>query len=260
MIEWRDDAIVLAAWPHADDAHVLQLLTRRHGKHAGLLRSSPINRDDPPPQPGSLLDANWRARQPDDLGRVIHIIIDNPSKRLAHDQDRLLALSAAMALCEQILPERSPEPATFHGTLALLDALERAHWAEALVQWEVLLLREIGFALDLRQCARGSHNDPPAYVSPRTGRAVSAAAGQPYSDKLLPLPAFLAGDHGGGVNEAAQGLELTGHFLRRNILHPTNRDLPEPRRRLMAHLQRRAGRTPDATVTADAGPPATDSG
>jgi DNA repair protein RecO (recombination protein O) len=244
MIEWRDEGIVLAARPHGEDAAVVQLLTRERGKHAGLVRGGQSKKQRGMLQPGNRVDAEWRARLADHLGNLSLEATDSPMARLLDDSERLVALSAATALAEQVLPERVAHPAAFEGTAALLAALEGDHWAEALVQWELLLLRELGFGLDLTQCAGGGPNDQLAYVSPRTGRAVSLSAGEPYRDKLLALPGFLAGHGGGGPAEVAQGLELTGWFLRRTLLYPSDRDLPESRRRLADRFRRKAGLTP----------------
>ena len=114
----------------------------------------------------------------------------------------------------------------------LLAALPGDHWAEVYVRWELALLAELGFGLDLESCAAGGANDQLAYVSPKSGRAVSLAAGEPYRDKLLTLPGFLAGRGGGGVEEVEQGLTLTGFFLERHVFAPHHRDLPPARRRL----------------------------
>ncbi len=143
-----------------------------------------------------------------------------------------MALSAAAAVSERALPEREPHPACFHGFLALLQAMEGDHWAEAYVRWELAVLAELGFGLDLTRCAAGGDNDRLAYVSPRSGRAVSLAAGEPYRERLLALPGFLAGRGGGGSLEVGAGLALTGYFLERHVFHPQDRALPQARQRL----------------------------
>ena len=114
----------------------------------------------------------------------------------------------------------------------MLEALEGEHWAEVYVQWELLLLADLGFGLDLSSCAAGGENDQLAYVSPRSGRAVSLSAAEPYRDRLIPLPGFLAGRGTGGEREVAEGLALTAHFLERHIFHPRDRRLPAERLRL----------------------------
>lgn len=231
MIEWQDEAIVLSARPHGEDAAVLQVLTRGRGRHAGLVRGGQSRRVRGTYQPGNRVSACWRARLADHLGNFACELVDSPAARLFDDAARLEALSAAAAVAERALPEREAHPAAFDGTAALIAALEDEHWAEAYVHWELLLLRELGFGLDLSECAGGG-NDQLAYVSPRSGRAVSLAAGEPYRDKLLALPGFLAGRGGGGAGEVAQGLSLTGFFLERHVFHLQDRPLPSARRRL----------------------------
>jgi DNA repair protein RecO (recombination protein O) len=240
-MNWRDEAIVLAARPHGETAAVAMLLTREHGRHAGLVHGGQGRRARPLLQPGNRVAVTWSARLADHLGSLTCELIEGHAARLLDDAARLAALAAAAAVAEKALPEREPHPAVYHGFVALLQALEGEHWAEAYVGWELALLRELGFGLDLSACAGGGGNDQLAYVSPRSGRAVSLAAGEPYRERLLPLPGFLAGRGGGGPIEVGQGLRLTGTFLARQIFNPQNQPLPPARQRL-------ADRFPDAEV------------
>lgn len=169
--------------------------------------------------------------------------------RFLDDPGRLAALASACALCDACLPDREPHPALFDGLLALFMVLDGPAWGEATVRWEIGLLAELGFALDLSACAvtgapagADGANDVLTHVSPRSGRAVSASAAEPYLDKLLPLPGFLVGRGGGGVDEVAAGLALTGYFLERSALHGP---LPAARLRL-ADIARRAAGPPPA--------------
>jgi DNA repair protein RecO (recombination protein O) len=168
--------------------------------------------------------------------------VNSYAARVMDDSDRLSALSAATAVCEGAMAEREPHPGCFEGLLALLDALEGEHWAEVYVRWEVALLAELGFGLDLSACAAGGDNDHLAYVSPRSGRAVSLSAGTPYREKLLTLPAFLVGRGEGGRAEVAEGLALTGFFLERHLFHPHDKALPSARQRF-EHRFAEAGRS-----------------
>ena len=240
-MNWRDEAIVLAARPHGETAAVAMLLTREHGRHAGLVHGGQGRRARPLLQPGNRVAVTWSARLADHLGSLTCELIEGHAARLLDDAARLAALAAAAAVAEKALPEREPHSAVYHGFVALLQALEGEHWAEAYVGWELALLRELGFGLDLSACAGGGANDQLAYVSPRSGRAVSLAAGEPYRERLLPLPGFLAGRGGGGPIEVGQGLRLTGTFLARQIFNPQNQPLPPARQRL-------ADRFPDAEV------------
>jgi len=237
MIEWQDEGIVLSRRAHGEDAAIVHLLTRAHGRHAGVVRGGQSRRVRGTYEPGNTVQATWRARLADHLGHYTCELLHSPLADLLGAPDRLAALAAAAAVAEGALPEREAHPGAYAGTQALIAALAEDHWAEAYVHWELLLLGELGFGLDLTACAGGG-NDALAYVSPRTGRAVSLSAGAPYHDRLLTLPGFLAGRGGGGPDEVAQGLRLTGYFLRRHIFHPGDRDLPAARRRLAERFER----------------------
>ncbi len=231
-MNWSDEGIVLAARRHGENSVVVQLLTRGYGRHAGLVRGGQGKRARGIYQPGNLVAARGSARRAQPLGKKNCELVESHAARVFDDPARLAALSAAAALAETALPEREPHAACFEGFLALLEALTGAHWAEVYVRWELALLSELGFGLDLTSCAAGGANDQLAYVSPKSGRAVSLAAGEPYRDKLLALPGFLVGRGGGGAEEVEQGLALTGFFLARHVFAPHHRDLPAARRRL----------------------------
>ena len=236
-MEWSDEAIVLSTRPHGETSALASLLTRDHGRLAGLVRGGQSARARAVYQPGNLVRATWRGRLAEHLGGYTCEPMVSHAARLFDDPPRLTALLSAAALSDLALPEREPHPACFHGFLALLEAMEGDHWAEAYVRWELALLGELGFGLDLSACAGGGDNDQLAYVSPRSGRAVSLAAGEPYRDRLLALPSFLAGRGGGGRREVEAGLTLTGFFLERHISGPQDRPLPAPRRRLGEHFR-----------------------
>lgn len=231
-MKWEDEAVVLAARPHGETAAVVQLLTRAHGRHAGLVRGGQGARLRGIYQSGNRVSATWSGRLPEHLGSLECELECSYMARVLDDSDRLAALSAATAVCEGAMPEREPHPACFEGLLALLEALEGDHWAEVYVRWELSFLAELGFGLDLSRCAAGVENDQLAYVSPRSGRAVSLSAGTPYREKLLPLPGFLVGRGEGGNAAVGEGLALTGFFLERHLFHPHDKPLPAARLRL----------------------------
>ena len=231
-MHWSDEGIVLAARAHGESGAVVQLLTRAHGRHAGLVRGGQGRRARGILQPGNLVAAQWSGRLPEHLGSYVCEPLTAYAARVLEDADRLAALSAAAAVCEAALPEREPHAPCFEGLRALLEALPGDHWAEVYVQWELALLAELGFGLDLARCAAGGANDQLAYVSPKSGRAVSLAAGEPYRDRLLPLPGFLAGRGGGGPLEVGQGLGLTSFFLERHVFAPHHKPVPAARQRL----------------------------
>lgn len=231
-MHWSDEAIVLSARPHGETATIAVLLTRDHGRHAGLVHGGQGRKARGIYQTGNRVSAAWRARLAEHLGSYTCELVSGHAARLMDDAARLGALTAAAAISDKALPEREPHPAAYHGFCALLEALEGDHWAEAYVRWELGLLAELGFGLDLSGCAAGGNNDHLAYVSPRSGRAVSLAAGEPYRDRLLALPGFLVGRGGGGPAEVGQGLKLTGYFLGRQVFAPQDQPLPAARQRL----------------------------
>jgi DNA repair protein RecO (recombination protein O) len=232
MIEWRDEAIILSAKPHGESSAVVQTLTREHGRHAGLLRGGQSRKMASTLQPGNLVDVVWRARLPEHLGEWRLELLKSGAARIMDSSQRLAGLSAAVAVVESALPERESHSACFAGLQALIEALESEHWAESYVVWELQLLKALGYGLDLSSCAGGGDNDQLAYVSPRSGRAVSLAAGEPYRDRLLTLPSFLTGQGAGGRDEVGHGLRLTAYFLEQHVFHPQDRSLPPARQRL----------------------------
>lgn len=238
-MDWTDEAFVLAARRHGEGAAVVQLLTKEHGRHAGLVHGGGSASKRALVEPGNLVQAAWRGRLAEHLGRLT-LEVERPyAATLMDDPKRLAALAAMCAVAEIALPEREPHPALFHATAALLDSLAETGddvWPAIYIRWELGLLSELGFGLDLSVCAATGQTDDLVFVSPRTGRAVSRQAGEPYQDKLLPLPGFLAPAQGGALSAAANdirdGVRLTGYFLTRHVFDPLNRPLPGARDRL----------------------------
>ena len=239
-MEWSDTGIVLSARRHGESAAVVSLLTEHHGRHAGLVQGARGRRGRGLYQPGNTLAARWQARLPEHLGRYTCELVRAQSSMLLDDAHRLAALAAVCALTEATLPERHPYPQVFGALGHLLDALEAGgQWAETLVRWELALLGELGFGLDLTACAATGVVDDLAYVSPRSGRAVSREAGAPYEEKLLPLPPFLAGSEGGAASAAdiVAGMRLTGWFLEKHVFAEQGGHMPQARERFIDRLQ-----------------------
>ena len=244
-MEWMDDAIVLAARRHGESALVVQLLTAGHGRHAGLVHGGAGPRQRPVYQPGNGVRATWRGRLAEHLGALKAELVTGRAGLWIDDPLRLAGIGAACALAEAALPERAPAPAVYRGLLALLESLERADWGEAYVAWEIALLGELGFGLDLERCAATGRNDRLAFVSPKSGRAVSRSAGEPYADRLLRLPDFLNGgadveaaSRAASRSDIADGLRLSGHFLERHVFAPHDRPLPPARQRFAERVER----------------------
>ena len=239
-MEWTDEGFVLAARPQGENALIVSLLTREHGRHAGLVQGGHSRGKRPAFEPGNRLSATWRARLSEHLGSWQCEVSDTPSARFIDDPVRLAALAAAAAVADQAMPEREPHPAAYDGFMAFISVLETDVFAAAYVGWELGLLAELGYGLDLSQCAATGANDDLAYVSPRTGKAVSLSAGEPYRDRLLHLPGFLIGRGEAEPDQVMAGLALTGHFLERHAFAPHNRGIPPARTRFVDRFQRSA--------------------
>jgi DNA repair protein RecO (recombination protein O) len=238
-MEWQDEGVVLGVRPHGETSAIVEVLTRDHGRHLGLVMGGRSRRLRPVLQTGNHVDVRWRARLADHLGHMTLELRQGTAAGLLDNAKALDALTSLVALAH-LLPERDPHPNLYEITLFILDLIGDADMLPALlVRWELALLSELGYGLDLTRCAASGANDGLIYVSPKTGRAVSASAGEPYKDKLLALPAFLTeGGQGQGVTtrDIADGFALTGYFLESRVLEPGGKLLPESRGRLIAAL------------------------
>jgi len=242
-MDWRDDGIVLSARRHGENALIVNLLTREHGRHSGLVRGGASARNRGLYQPGNRLAAHWRARLSEHLGNFTCELQKAWAASLLHEAQPLLALSAATALLDSALPERAPVPDLFESLEGLIESLSRDGWRERYVRWEMALLTELGFGLDLSACAATGEAEDLIYVSPKSGRAVSAAAGRLYKDRLLPLPGFLLSDGDSATDiDFAAGLSLTGYFLGKFVLGDSRNGLPAARQQLGENCRNRRGR------------------
>jgi len=241
-VQWSDEGLVLAARRHGERALVVDVLTREHGRHAGLLRGGQSPRARAQWQVGNRLVVSWRARLAEHLGSLSGELVAAHATSFFDDRVRLAALVAAASVAAASLPEREPHPRAYAGFVELVDALQGdERWAVAHVEWEIGLLQELGFGLDLSRCAATGTREDLAYVSPRSGQAVSAGAGAPYREKLLRLPPFLHADHDGTrpePHDVLDGLALSGFFLERRVFAPHGRKLPAARARYVDLLRR----------------------
>ena len=242
-MEFEDDAFVLSARSHGETGAIVELLTAGRGRWAAHVAGGASRRMRPALQPGARVLARYRSRTSEQLGSAVLEAEGAGPSELFDDADALAGLSAAAAVTAAALPEREPHPGAFLAFEALVSALAVADiWPAVYVRFEAGLLEELGFGLDLSRCAATGSSDDLIYVSPRTGRAVSRAAGEPYSDRLLALPPFLLGAQAGlGDGDVGKGLDLTGHFLEQFVFAPLNRPLPPARIWLLDRL-REAGR------------------
>jgi DNA repair protein RecO (recombination protein O) len=240
-MDWSDEGIFLSAKPLGEANAVAELFTSAHGRHLGLVRGGRSRRMRPLLQPGNLLRVTWRARLAEHLGGFNVELMEAHAARVLDDQLALAAIGSMTSLAK-LVPERDPHPALYATTLQTLRSLaDMELWLPLLVRWELQLLQELGFGLDLSECAATGADADLAYVSPRSGRALSREAGAPYGGKLLKLPPFLL-ESGGrpGMADILAGLALTGHFLARDVLEPNGLAMPQARARLLALLSRRA--------------------
>jgi DNA repair protein RecO (recombination protein O) len=238
-MDWSDEGIFLSAKPLGEANVVAEFFTRAHGRHLGLVRGGRSRRIRPLLQPGNLIGLTWRARLSEHLGGINVELITAHAARVLDDAAALAAIGSLAGLA-RLLPERDPHPELYDATLGVLRAFGDQHlWPKLLVRWELQLLQELGFGLDLTACAATGAEAGLAYVSPRSGRAVSRDAGQPYGDRLLRLPGFLL-DETAEANEAdiVAGFALTGHFLARDVLDPHGLAMPQSRERLIGLLAR----------------------
>ncbi|MEL6977550.1 MAG: DNA repair protein RecO [Pseudomonadota bacterium] len=216
-MEWRDEGLLIGAARHGESGLIVDVLTKERGRRRGLVRGGASSRRAAEFQIGAQLTLRWRARLETQLGVFEAEALRARAGFILDDPEALAALSAAAALIAALIPEREPQPRLYALSLALFDALAaRRDWPEAYAAWELALLEELGYGLDLSACAATGGTQELIYVSPRSGRAVSRDAGAPYEDKLLRLPGFLTLEGAPATRaELAEALTLTGFFLER---------------------------------------------
>ena len=238
MPEWQADAIIISVRPHGEGNAVVSLLTADYGRHAGLVRGGASKKMRGTVQPGNRVQASWRARLSEQLGQMQLELTQAVAARFLDSPMRLAGVASVCALLEGALPEREPNERLYAGTDALLSVIsmddDDEGWLEGYVRWELGLLHAAGYQLDLDRCAASGETTNLAYVSPKSGGAVSRHHAGQFANRLLALPRFL-----GGVacpsHDWVAGLDLTGHFLAKRVFAAHNADIPAARRRL-AHI------------------------
>lgn len=245
-MQWQDEAIILATAKHGETSVIADLLTPSYGRHRGLIRGGTSTRQRGVLQPGNKVRAEWKARLAEHLGAFQIELDTSYAAALMSAPVKLSAMSSLCTIAGATLPEREPHPEIYVATLAVLELLaddecSATEAAVAVIRWELALLSVLGFGLDLTACAVTGQTEGLIYVSPRSGRAVSAEGAGDYADRLLPLPAFLTGAAPDLTSveavEIGNGLALTGVFLERHILHPVDRALPPARTRFADMVQ-----------------------
>lgn len=235
-MQWSDKGFVLSARRHGETSVIVNLLCLEHGRHVGLVRGGNSSRQRGILQPGNLVSAIWRARLEDHLGAYT---IEPEFAFAAELMDKPGPLAALVSVCNLIeisLPEREPHPKLYGDLGVLMSLLNGPDWCSAYARWELTLLEEVGFALDLPICTGEQLDINRIYVSPNSGRPVSKSAGGSYRDELLPMPCFLTGDTLATPSDLLDALRLTGHFIYRYILEPNGRSMPDVRTRLVSYL------------------------
>ncbi len=232
-MEWDAPAIVLGSRPYGEGDAVATVMTEEYGLHRGLARGGSARGRTAVWQPGNIVQVRWVARLADQLGSFSAELV-HPGAALAMDDPLALAMLSAMcAVAEGALPERQPHPRVFEGLVRLIAQLPQgAPMLAGLVRWEVVLLADLGYGLDLTRCAVTGQTAGLAFVSPKTGRAVTAAAAGAWTSRLLRLPSFLAGSDEASPQDWRDGLRLTGHFLARDAFGHHHRPLPAARQML----------------------------
>jgi DNA repair protein RecO (recombination protein O) len=236
-MQWTDEGIVLGVRRHGEANAILELMTHEHGRHLGLVRGGAGSRLRPVLQPGNRVNAVWRARLDEHLGNYTVEGIDLRAASFLSTAHAVYGVTHLGALC-RLLPERDPHPLVNAALADLLGQITDARRVgPGLVRFELHLLGELGFGLDLERCAATGSTAALAYVSPKSGRAVSLEAGAPWRDKLLRLPEFLRdSDSDPSAGDLADGFAVTGYFLLRYVFEPRGLMLPDAREGLVSAL------------------------
>lgn len=240
-MEWRDHGILLSVRRHGEAAVIIDAFTEGHGRHAGIVHGGASRKKAPVLQPGAQLDLLWRARLEDHLGSYQAEPLRSRVAAALSGRLALAGLNTVTALLGFCLADRQPYPDLYRQTEQLLDLLDQEEiWPLAYLRWEMALLEEMGFGLDLSACAVSGRNEELAYISPKTGRAVSRQEAGQWVARLLPLPPVMLGQGDAPDHEIAAGLRTTGYFFETRLAPSLgNRPLPDARGRFLDAFSRR---------------------
>lgn len=239
-MDWRGAAILLSVRRHGETSAIIDVFSEERGRHAGVVRGGTSRKIAPILQPGAQLDVAWRARLEDHIGAFTVEPVRSRAALVMGDRLALAGLNAVTGMLGFCLPEREAHRPLYRRTEQLLDLLgQNEVWPLAYLRWEVALLEEMGFGLDLGRCAVTGATEDLIYVSPRSGRAVSRAGAGDWAERLLPLPDVLRGVGNAPDIEVAQGLETTGYFLTHHLAPDLgNRPVPDARARFVDAFSR----------------------
>jgi DNA repair protein RecO (recombination protein O) len=239
-MEWRDQGILLSSRRHGETSAIIEVFTPSQGRHAGIVRGGTSRKIAPILQPGAQLDLTWRARLEDHIGAFTVEPVRSRAAVAMGGRLALAGLNAVTGLVSFCLPEREAHLPLYARTEALLDLLGQDDvWPLAYLRWELSLLSELGYGLDLSECAVTGATEGLVYVSPKSGRAVSRAGAGEWANRLLPLPDVLLGLGDADNAEIAQGFKTTGHFLEAHLAADLgSKPLPEARARYIEAFNR----------------------
>ena len=237
-MEWTDDSVILDTRRHGETSIIVNLLSQQYGRFSGLVRGGASKNKRAIIQPGNKVLTRWRARLAEHLGTFECELIDAHASCYLNEPILLSAMNSACSIISSTLPEREPHQAIYKGFIILLESLHKSNWATIYVKWEVGVLGELGFGLDLTTCAATGTNDNLTHVSPKSGKAVCQSAARPYLDKLLPLPNFLVNGGNGKEADILAGLELTGYFFYHYVLAENGKKQPNARIRFVQNLNK----------------------
>lgn len=242
-MQWQDKGLVLSVKRHGENNALLEVFTPKYGLHRGYVKGGAGRRKRADLQPGNLLNLTWRSRIEENLGSFTHEAIHSPLGTILSDPKRLAALSSMCSTLSAALAERQAHPRLFEGFAAFVEVLEHDEAdiktiASSMVRVEAGVLKEIGFGLDLTACTVSGQLNDLAYVSPKSGRAVSLNEGKAYHDKLLLLPKFMwQSSDTITLEDCISGIELTGFFLKRHVWDVAGKDIPQARQRFLQYLR-----------------------
>lgn len=236
-MDWSGEGYIISSRKYGENAAIIDVFTRERGRHPGLVRGGFGRRMRPVLQPGNHVRVDWHGRLEEHLGYYTVEAIDSRAAELMDDRLSLSGLNALCVMTRELIPERETFPALFDVFSIVVSALDQPDiWPALYVRWEAGLLSALGYGLDLSSCAATGANDRLTHVSPRSGRAVSASAAEPYLDKLLPLPGFMRGEGMANPDDIWEGLRLTEYFLETRVQWEVNKTLPEARMAMVERL------------------------
>jgi DNA repair protein RecO (recombination protein O) len=236
-MDWQSEGYIISVRSHGESSAIIDVLTPDKGRHAGLVRGARGRRNRPVVEIGNKIQLQWRARLSEHLGNFTIEPLETHAATLMQDRTSLAGLNAVCAMAKTVLPERQAFPQVYAAFDILMQNFQDVDiWPALYIRWEMGVLAALGYGLDLSACAATGKTKNLTHVSPRSGRAVSAAAAQPYLDKLLPLPAFMQGGRELSRGDIENGLQLTGYFLETRVQWGINQTLPDARAAMVERI------------------------